>query len=82
MKNNLIDLYREYVRCADMCSEYNDKHKTNVTPRECVQLRSATGEWVGYFSMNEPNFSELLDHKIRFAVAILDGKPVFVGGIK
>jgi len=82
MKNNLIDLYREYVRCADMCNEYNGKHKTNIQARECAQLKSATGEWVGCFSLNEPDFFELLDHKIRFAVAILEGKPVFVGGIK
>ena len=81
MKNNLIDLYREYVRCADMCIEYNEKHRTNIQPRECLQLKSATGEWVGYFSMNEPNFSELMNHKIRFAVAILENNPVFVGDI-
>lgn len=79
IKNNLIDLYREYVRCADMCREYNEKHKTNIRPRECVQLKSATGEWVGCFSFNEPDFVELLDHKVRFAVAVLDSKPVFVG---
>lgn len=79
MTNNLIDLYKEYVRCADMCIEYNDKHKTNVTPRECVQLKSATGEWVGCFSLNEPDFVELLEHKVRFAVAIVEGRPVFVG---
>lgn len=79
MKNNLIDLYREYVRCADMCDEYNEKHKTNIQPRECVQLKSATGKWVVCFSLNEPDFFELLDHKIRFAVAVIDGRPVFVG---
>lgn len=79
MKNKLIDLYREYVRCADMCDEYNGEHKTNIQARECLQLKSATGEWVGYFSLNEPNFSELMDHKIRFAVAILRGRTVFPG---
>lgn len=77
--NTLIDLYREYVRCADMCDEYNRIHKTNIQAHECVQLKSATGEWVSYFSLNEPDFSELLDHKVRFAVAIVEGRPVFVG---
>ncbi len=77
MVNNLIDLYREYVRCADMCSQYNAKHGTNIPLRECLQLKSATGEWVGYFSMNEPDFNTLQDHKVRFAVAILEEKPVF-----
>ena len=79
MKNNIIDLYREYIRCHNMCSKYNDGHNTDIQPRECLQLKSATGEWVGYFSLDEPNFAELLDHKVRFAVAILTGKPIFIG---
>lgn len=81
MTNKLIDLYREYIRCANMCDKYNEEHRTEVKPRDCVQLKSATGEWVGYFSMNEPDFAELLDHKVRFAVAIIEGRPVFVGDI-
>lgn len=81
MKNNLIDLYREYVRCADMCSEYNEKHRTNIQPRECVEWKSPSYGWLGYPDGNEPDFKKLLDEGVRFAVAILENNPVFVGDI-
>lgn len=55
-----------------MARKYNADHGTDVKPWECVKL-----EGVENFS-DHPLFSEP-PHEYTFALAILEGKPVFVG---
>lgn len=68
----VIDLMREYVRVSDMCDAYNKEHGTDVKPWECVKYSDND------FFKSHPNFNwEISGYE--FAVAILEGRPVFVG---
>lgn len=66
------ELVLEYwVRVHDMCNAYNDEHGTNIQPQQCV--KHCGGKW----NLKEhPMFD---GHKYDLAVAIIEGKPVFVG---
>jgi len=59
------DLHREYARVLDMCEG------TNVSPNICVDYDGSRSDDPMYFDW-EP---ELL----KFAIAIVEDKPVFVG---
>lgn len=61
-----IELMREYVRVSDMCKG------TDVKPWECVKYAGNTGFY------NHPNFIKNTE-SMEFAIAILEGRPVFVG---
>lgn len=61
------DLYREWGRVLDMCEG------TNVDPRSCWEYGGIVSE------THTPAFCEYPLEKYRFAVAILEDKPVFVG---
>ena len=63
-------------RVHDMCAAYNEKHGTDVNPNQCVKWFDGR-EWKPYEPSNGVWFHEGIQHK--FAVAILEGKPVFVG---
>ena len=54
----------------DMCSAYNEKHGTDVKPWECVNC--------GGPFYSHPKFDAPAEG-YEFAVAILEGRPVFVG---
>ena len=65
------ELYLEYWgRVHDMCAAYNEKHGTDVNTWECV---NCGGPFHSHPKFDAP--AELYE----FAVAILEGKPVFVG---
>lgn len=73
MKNNL-DTRREYWgRVHDMVDAYNEKHGTDVRSWECVRYR---GTKFGF--QCHPSDMVLSGH-VEFAVAIVEGSPVFVG---
>lgn len=73
MKNNL-DPRREYWgRVHDMVDAYNEKHGTDVRSWECVRYR---GTKFGF--QCHPSDMVLSGH-VKFAVAIVEGSPVFVG---
>lgn len=55
-----------------MCTTYNKEHQGNVNPWECVKLDSFNG------APEHPKFN-LEPDRYQFAVAILEGKPVFAG---
>lgn len=65
------DLYREWARVLDMCEG------TVVKPWSCV--RRKTDEYTSTFYAT-PDFDDI-EGDWSFAVAILEGKPVFVGDI-
>ena len=67
------DLYLEYARIIIMVREYNEKNGTNVKPWECVKLGNVFRREHGH-----PGFGGDPDD-YTFAIAILEGKPVFVG---
>jgi hypothetical protein len=74
----VIDLMRKYVRVADMCEAYSAKHNTYVEPWKCVLwLGETSGTWKEY--SDHPNKTDWLEFKHKFAVAIVEAKPVFVG---
>ena len=55
----------------DMCDAYNKQHGTSIKPQQCV--KHCGGKW----NLKEhPMFD---GHKYDLAVAIIEGKPVFVG---
>lgn len=72
--DKLTELNREYwVRVVDMCEG------TNVKPWECVRFKDSKKIFDTH-----PNFNYFTDqgiNEIEFAVAILEGKPVFVGDV-
>lgn len=72
--DKLVELNREYWgRIHDMCAG------TNVKPWKCVQYK-VEGKWYSYTC--NPVFEDLeKNEKIRFAVAILEDKVVFVGDV-
>ena len=73
MKNKTQrELNLEYWgRIHDMCDAYNKQHGTNIQPQQCV--KHCGGKW----NLKEhPMFD---GHKYDLAVAIIEGKPVFVG---
>ena len=65
------DLYREWARVLDMCEG------TVVKPWSCV--RRKTDEYLSTFYAT-PDFDDI-EGEWSFAVAILEGKPVFVGDV-
>lgn len=75
---NTNDLYLEYARVIEMCkgTELED------TPWACVRWRwKMSVEWFDF--PGHPNFSEtnpsIFRKDVDFAVAVLEGRPVFVG---
>lgn len=59
-------------RVHDMCTAYNEKHGTDVKPWRCVKVHGICAyEFHPNFYGNPEAF--------ELAVAILEGKPVFVG---
>lgn len=60
------DLYREWARVLDMCEG------TGVNPNICWEIYGDRED------DGEPSFTDN-PNKYKFAVAILEGKPVFVG---
>lgn len=75
---NTNDLYLEYARVIQMCkgTELED------TPWACVRWRwKMSVEWFDF--PGHPNFSEtnpsIFRKDVDFAVAVLEGRPVFVG---
>ena len=65
------DLNLEYWgRIHDMCDAYNKQHGTNIKPQQCVKLNGKLWKY------DHPVFD---GRKYDLAVAIIDGKPVFVG---
>lgn len=73
-----IDLYREYVRVSDMCDVYNTKHLCNIKPWECVRYYDNHGNVTQEF-YSHPKFDSKNKDAYKFAIAILEGRPVFVG---
>ena len=67
------ELVLEYWgRVYDMCDAYNKQHGTSIKPQQCV--KHCGGIW----NLKEhPMFD---GHKYDLAVAIIEDKPVFVGG--
>jgi len=59
-------------RVHDMCDAYNKQHGTNIRPQRCVKY---CGNIWGYI-INHPVFNGT---EYSLAVAIIEGKPVFVG---
>lgn len=68
-----IKLMREYVRVADMCDAYNKDHGSDVKPWECVKFNGYVN-----FTGRHPSFDRNKEY-YEFAIAILEGLPVFVG---
>lgn len=64
----VIDLMREYVRVADMCKGTPLENK----PWECVKVSNMT------LFKAHPDFNQN-SRDYKFALAILEGRPVFVG---
>ena len=64
-KMRTSDLHREWARVLDMCEG------TGVSPAHCWKL-------MGCFRYHEPDFG-VSTKNYEFAIAILEGKPVFVG---
>lgn len=74
MKNKL-DQRREYWgRVHDMVDAYNEKNGTDVRTWQCVRT---CGLPIGQSHPSDFVLTKMAD--LEFAVAILDGKPVFVG---
>ena len=76
---NHEQLNREYWgRVFDMCESYNKEHGTDIKPWQCV--RHDNKQWpIEYhppFELRHPDFPK---EKFSFAIAILEGNPVFVG---
>jgi len=59
-------------RVHDMCDAYNKQHGTNIKTQQCVKNRGN----VWNLPIKHPVFD---DKNYDLAVAIIDGKPVFVG---
>ena len=71
----MIDKRREYWgRVHDMVDAYNSEHGTNVKPWECSRT---CGLPIGQSHPSDFDLTRLAD--LEFAVAILDGKPLFLG---
>lgn len=64
------DLFREYARVIDICEG------AGVTPNACVRFDGTP--WLDVNRDEDPEFDSPLKF-YTFAVAILEGKPVFVG---
>lgn len=71
----VIDLMREYVWVSDLCDAYNKEHNAGVKPWDCVR------DCEGKSFLNDNILLEFIKdrHPLQFAVAILEGRPVFVG---
>ena len=61
-----------YGRVHDMCDAYNKQHGTNTQPQQCVKH----GGYIWNLKMQHPMFD---GDRYDLAVAIIEGKPVFVG---
>jgi len=61
------DLHREYARVIDMCEG------TNIDPLECVKCDG--------LEIDEGPFFDWTVHSYQFALAIVEGKPVFPGDL-
>ncbi len=61
------DLHREYARVIDMCEG------TELQPNECVKIAG-----IGTVTFKNPCFDNT-PQVYRFALAIAEGKPVFLG---
>ena len=59
-------------RVHDMCDAYNKQHGTNIKTQQCVKHRGN----VWNLPIKHPVFD---DKNYDLAVAIIEGKPVFVG---
>lgn len=57
----------------DMVKSYNEKHRTNIEMWHCVKYRDKVDFLVG-----NPVFALDTQH-YEFAIAILEGRPVFIG---
>lgn len=63
-----------YGRVHDMCDDYNKEHGTNIKPQQCVKYYGNVWD----LPIKHPVFD---DKNYDLAVAIIDGKPVFVGDV-
>ncbi len=70
----VIDLMREYVRVSDMCDAYNKEHGADVKPWRGIKRLD------GDIFFDHPKFHEGFTG-YTFAMAILEGKPLFCGDI-
>jgi len=70
------DLFREYARVIDMCEG------TEVTAKQCVRIHQQ-GHGDTFMAISEGYSPEFTDppNNYTFAVAILEGKPVFMGDV-
>jgi len=68
------DLFREYARVIDMCEG------TEVTAKQCVRIHQQ-GHGDTFMAISEGYSPEFTDppNNYTFAVAILEGKPLFKG---
>lgn len=72
---NYEELNMEYWgRVVPMVRDYNARHGTNLTPGECVWHAT-----VGLTHKSHPSFDDSNPDVYKFAVAILEGKPLFIG---
>lgn len=66
------DLNLEYWgRIHDMCDAYNHEHGTSIKPQQCVKLNGKLWKYEQHLMFD--------GIKYDLAVAIIEGKPVFVG---
>ncbi len=70
------DLFREYACVIDMCES------TEVTTKQCVRIHQQ-GHGDTFMAISEGYSPEFTDppNNYTFAVAILEGKPVFMGDV-
>lgn len=77
---NTNDLYMEYARVIKMCEGTELEHETG----KCVRWKwKSTDKWFYIEHQGHPNFNgftiTMVD--VDFAVAVLEGRPVFVGDV-
>ena len=68
----VIDLMEEYVRVAKMCDAYNEEHSTDINPWDCVRNPHL-------IFTDHPDLRFGHHEQTTFSIAILEGRPVFVG---
>lgn len=67
------DLYREYARVIDMCNENESTLHAKLHANECVK-------YYGHYISAHPLFNDKPEN-YDFAIAIVEGMPVFVGDV-
>lgn len=72
----VIDRMAEYVRVSRLAKSYNERYQASIKPWELVQAKDRDGIYQAFTS--HPNL--FFDYRsLRFARAILHGKPAFDG---